>query len=198
MPTSEVFLNIPYDPQFEKLYLAYIVGVSAFGMVPRATLEIPGGADRLDRILDLMVDCPYSLHDLSRVQLDRRAPSTPRFNMPFELGLAVACEKFQGRRRIWFVFEAVERRLQKSLSDLSATDAYVHGGTVGGFFHQLGNCFARQRRQPCVRQMWRIYADVRRSLPEILERAGARSPYGARSFRDISVLATRSANIHVR
>jgi hypothetical protein len=39
-----VFLNIPYDPQFERLYLAYIVGLTILGFVPRATLGIPSGA----------------------------------------------------------------------------------------------------------------------------------------------------------
>jgi hypothetical protein len=45
-----VFLNLPYDRKFERLFLAYIAGVSAFGMTPRATLEIPGSARRLDRM----------------------------------------------------------------------------------------------------------------------------------------------------
>jgi hypothetical protein len=83
------FLNIPYDDAFQNLYLAYIAGITAFGLVPRATLEIPGGARRLDRIFELIRGCGYSFHDLSRVELDVRRPVTPRFNMPFELGLAL-------------------------------------------------------------------------------------------------------------
>jgi len=31
-----VFLNIPYDSAFENLYLPYIAGLSAFGLVRRA------------------------------------------------------------------------------------------------------------------------------------------------------------------
>ncbi|MFZ0961312.1 MAG: hypothetical protein WAO35_10445 [Terriglobia bacterium] len=38
-----VFLNIPYDPAFRELHLAYIAGACSFNLVPRATLEIPGG-----------------------------------------------------------------------------------------------------------------------------------------------------------
>ena len=81
------FLNIPYDEQYKNLYFAFIAGLCAFGVTPRATLEIPGAERRLDRILSLMRRCDYSFHDLSRVQLDRTAPRTPRFNMPFELGV---------------------------------------------------------------------------------------------------------------
>ena len=67
-----------------------MAGLSALGLFPRATLEIPGGERRLDRIFDLIQTCASSLHDLSRVELDQKRPITPRFNMPFELGLAVA------------------------------------------------------------------------------------------------------------
>src|SRR5437879_10679673 len=83
-----VFLNIPYDHKFSNLYLAYIVAVSSFGFLPKATLLIPGHR-RLDRISELIDSSAFSIHDLSRVELDRNFPSTPRFNMPFELGLAV-------------------------------------------------------------------------------------------------------------
>ena len=86
------------------------------------TLEIPGGTRRLDRIFGLMQSCEYSVHDMSRVQLDRAKPRTPRFNMPFELGLAVAWEMMGSGRHMWFVMEAVNYRLAKSLSDLNGTD----------------------------------------------------------------------------
>src|SRR5271169_6443075 len=95
-----VFLNLPYDLKSQPLFLAYIAGVTAFGLTPRATLEIPGSTRRLDRIFALLSECSYSIHDLSRVQLDRRRPVTPRFNMPFELGLAVAHER-SGHNHVW-------------------------------------------------------------------------------------------------
>src|ERR1700691_1919172 len=40
-PTS-AFLNIPFDQQFESLYLAFIAGLSGFGLIPQAVLQIPG------------------------------------------------------------------------------------------------------------------------------------------------------------
>jgi hypothetical protein len=115
-PRDKVFLNLPYDPKFANLFLAYICAIHAFGMDPRVTLEIPGGVRRLDRIFELIQSCEFSVHDLSRVQLDRAKPRTPRFNMPFELGLAVAWEKMGRVRHVWFAMEAVNHRLAKSLS----------------------------------------------------------------------------------
>ena len=102
-PRANVFLNLPYDTQFEHLFLSYICAIHAYGMDPRSTLEIPGGARCLDRIFGLIQSCEYSVHDMSRVQLDRAKPRTPRFNMPFELGLAVAWEMLGSGRHMWFV-----------------------------------------------------------------------------------------------
>jgi hypothetical protein len=188
------FLNIPYDRAFQGLYLAYIAGITAFGLVPRATLEIPGGRRRLERIFDLIRTCRYSFHDLSRVELDVRRPVAPRFNMPFELGLAVAWEKLNPRQHVWFVLEARSRRLQKSLSDLGGTDVYVHGGKPRGVFRELCNALVWSGRQPTVQQIDRIYRGLVRMLPEIRTRAGARSAFEARVFADLLVASRALAD----
>ncbi len=188
-----VFLNIPYDSAFENLYLAYIAGLSAFGLIPRATLEIPTSQRRLERILKLIQECAYSIHDLSRVQLDARAPRVPRFNMPFELGLAVA-QNVRNRQETWYVCETVPHRVGKSLSDLNGTDVRIHGGTVRGVFGALCDVFVRKPRQPSVQEMYRIYLALRRNLPTIMRQAGARDPYGARVFRDL-IFAARAEQL---
>jgi hypothetical protein len=95
--------------------LAFIAGLSAYRLPPRATLEIPGGRRRWDRILELIQSCRYSFHNLSRVQLDRKLPVTPRFSMPFELGLTVALQCVEQRDHDWFGFESLPRRLNRSL-----------------------------------------------------------------------------------
>jgi hypothetical protein len=194
-PAAEVFLNIPYDQKFERLFLAFISGISAFGLVPRATLEITTSSRRLDRILSLIRDCQYSIHDLSRVERDGRAPQTPRFNMPFELGLSVAHQKaLSGKKHEWFVCESRNFRLSKSLSDLNGTDPFIHDGNIAGLFRELCNIFRRPGRQPSVQQMWRIYRELRRNLPVVLRQAGGQSPYTARVFKDLCVIASASAD----
>lgn len=190
---AAVFLNIPYDRRFENLLLAYIAGISAFGFAPRATLEIPFSQRRLERIIALIASSQYSVHDLSRVELDRTAPRTPRFNMPFELGLAVGLGK-QG----WIVCEAKRHRVKKSLSDLDGTDVYIHEGTVRGVFRELCNAFVRNRRQPSVVDMMQIYRILRSKFSSILRDAGARDPFNARVFLDLCVLASAAADRLVR
>ena len=189
--TESVFLNIPYDDDFENLLLAYIAGISAFGFIPRATLEIPFGQRRVEKILELIEQSEYSIHDLSRVQLDRNAPRTPRFNMPFELGLTIG---MRNENHSWVVCETLKRRLNKSLSDLDGTDVYIHDGTVRGVFRELANAFIRSDRQPTVLQMLQIYRVLRAGFRDTLKGAGAKDPFNARVFRDLSVIASVAAD----
>jgi hypothetical protein len=183
---QRVFINIPYDEPFEPLYLAYITALSAMGFLPRATLGI-GGNRRLDRIASLIESCPYSIHDLSRVQLDRNHPRTPRFNMPFELGLAVAWAR-ANRHHKWLVFESMKRRLAKSMSDLDGTDPYIHDGTVRGVMREVCNAFVRPN-QPTVPEMMHMYRSLRRGVPKILHNAGTKSLFTARAFSDLCLAA---------
>jgi hypothetical protein len=194
---DSAFLNIPHDDQYTKLYLAFIAGLCAFGLNPRATLEIANGERRLDRIFSLMTSCGYSFHDLSRVQLDRAAPRTPRFNMPFELGLLLGWQKTKAPRHTWVVFESVKRRLPKSLSDLDGTDPLIHGGTVRGVFRELSNALVKSRNNPDLHHMNRIYRGIKKASPLIMRSVGARTLFGARVFKRLVVLATEYAELTI-
>lgn len=191
---NAVFLNIPYDDRFRRLYLAYIVGLVHLGLEPRVTLGIPGGDRRLDRIMDLIQGCRYSIHDLSRVELSRGEPRTPRFNMPFELGLTVAWSKQYPHRHTWFVCESRAYRLQRSLSDLGGTDPNIHGGTIEGVMRELCNAFVRPAQQmPTIPQMMRTYRVLSKAAVAIQRSAGAVSLFEARVFSDLSFAATAIA-----
>jgi len=158
-----VFLNVPYDSKYERLYIAFIAGLCGFGLVPRATVELPGSERRLARIISLIRRCRYSFHDLSRVQLDAGRPRTPRLNMPFELGLAVAQALNQRGRHEWFVFEARPHRLSKSLSDLAGTDPHIHGGKALGVLRSLANTLSRNKNRPKLGELEMIYRDVEKA-----------------------------------
>lgn len=196
--SRSVFLNIPYDSRFKRLYVAYICGVTHLGLKPRATIEIPGGRDRLGKILDLIRSCRYSIHDLSRVELDRNAPfSTPRFNMPFELGLAVAASRIDLLPDNWFVFETRHRRVSKSLSDLGGTDVNIHSGTVAGVMRELGSAFVRRSRGRLysVPAMMKTYRTVSSLVEDILREAGGESLFEAGVFAKLCFAAGRAAAI---
>jgi len=187
-PVTEdaVFLNIPYDKNFQRPYLAYIVGLIQLGLEPRVTLGVPGGERRLDRILELIQSCRYSIHDLSRVEVSRRTPRIPRFNMPFELGLTVTWAKLNPTLHTWFVCETQRYRVDRSLSDLGGTDPNIHDGTISGVMRELCNAFVRRNGpRPTVPQMVKSYRMVARRKEAIMIDAGAYSLFEARVFEDL-------------
>jgi hypothetical protein len=156
-------------------------------------VEITGSQRRLDRINNLIRGCRYSLHDLSRVELDRTPPLTPRFNMPFELGLAVAHANNRRGAHQWFVFEAQHHRLKKSLSDLDGTDPYIHGADPRGVLKALCNALSRTKNQPTLNELQAIYGDLIKAARAIKIDLGGGSLFEASPFKQLVILAGMSA-----
>jgi hypothetical protein len=108
--------------------------------------------------------------------------------MPFELGLAVAWDKLRPGEHKWFVFETRLRRVEKSLSDLSGTDVYIHGAKTAGVFRELCSAFVTARRQPDVQQMELVYEGLKKGLPTLLRKAGSHTVFQARVFSDLRLV----------
>src|SRR5262245_41060202 len=117
MPGVNVFFNVAFDDQTEWLYLSLILSLVGVGLNPRCVLDIPPDRSRLQRLIALIGECPFSVHDLSRVQLCDRGFRVPRFNMPFELGLAVEIAHGPSRRPAhrFRVLEQTRHRMTQSL-----------------------------------------------------------------------------------
>lgn len=181
---QSVFLNIPYDAQFEELYLAYIVGLTQLGLKINATLALPN-QDRLKRIVGLIEKSDVSIHDLSRIE---SSSGIPRFNMPLELGLALfRSHVTRGRHRV-FVFEKKAYRVQRSTSDVNGIDPQIHKGRPKGVMAGLRNIFY-QSDGTTVPEMLSSYRAVKRKLPELRRNAGSRSLFEAAVFKELTVAA---------
>jgi hypothetical protein len=181
-------LNLPYHPRYERLFVAYIAGITALGLAPRTALELTSGARRLDRIRQLLEECRYSVHDLSYLKLDPPAPKTPRFNMPFELGVAYSHAHHSAGGHEWFVFDAKPYCLQKSLSDLNGTDVFIHGGTVEGVLRELSHSFINAE-SPTLDETKKVYRALRRAQPQLLQASGSTTVFAPRAFKQMALLA---------
>lgn len=190
-------MNVPYDERYESLYIAFIAGLCGFGLVPRATLEIPTSDRRLDRIVKLIRSCRYSFHDLSRVQLDREKPRTPRFNMPFELGLVVGWATISSATHQWFVLEEVPHRLTKSLSDLNGTDPLIHQGHAEGVLKALSNALYRNSKSPSLVELETIYRDLKAAASNFRSGRKGDSLFEAHAFKWLVFMAQSSAQKQV-
>jgi hypothetical protein len=93
-----VFINVPFDDAYDPLLEVLIFTIQASGYKVRCALEEDDSGDiRLDKLVRLIGESPRSIHDLSRI--DRGAGDLPRFNMPFELGMAMGARRFSPSRR---------------------------------------------------------------------------------------------------
>lgn len=187
---NDVFLNVPYDDGYEKLFVALIAGLTGLGLTPRCVLEIPQPQLRLERLHELIGACGISIHDLSRVQLDHKQPRTPRFNMPFELGLAVGVS-FAARGHRWLVLEEQPFRLQKSLSDLNGIDPYVHRGSAVSLLECLRQAFLRKDgRQPSLADLRKLHYDLQTYLELLRAQGEVTSVFTPTAFRELALAAT--------
>lgn len=124
-----VFINCPFDDEYHALFRASVFAVYDAGFVPRCALEVSDATqNRLDKILQIIAVCRYGIHDISRTELDR-AHGLPRFNMPLELGLFLACKHFGGkaqRLKSCLILDREPFRYQKFISDIAGQDIFHH------------------------------------------------------------------------
>lgn len=126
---ENVFINCPFDEAFYPLLRPLLFTVIYAGLNPRLALErLNSGEPRFQKILRLIDESQYAIHDLSRIKA-RKAGDLFRLNMPFELGLDVGCREFAGDHRSekkCLILEAKRHRYQAAISDLSNSDIEVH------------------------------------------------------------------------
>jgi hypothetical protein len=182
---DSVFLNIPYDKEFEDLYVAYIVGLTQLGLCVNATLAVPNQG-RLETIIRLIEKSNVSIHDLSRTEFSK---GIPRFNMPVELGLALYCSHATNGRHRVYVFESKPYRTQRSTSDINGIDPQIHHGSPKGVMAGLRNILRQPGDVTTVPEMLRSYRAVKRKLPELRLNAGGESLFEASVFHDLIVAA---------
>ncbi|MEH3116168.1 MAG: hypothetical protein PGN25_00700 [Methylorubrum populi] len=127
-----VFINCPFDADYDPLLQAILFCIVYLGLTPRLARErADGGAVRLDKIVTLIEGAKYSIHDLSRCQA-RKKGEHYRLNMPFELGVDYGCRKYYGGNRASktiLILEERNYRYQAALSDLAGCDIEAHGGS---------------------------------------------------------------------
>lgn len=126
-----VFINSPFDSDFAPILQAIAFCVADLNLFPRLAPENADSATgRLERIVDLVRESRFGIHDLSRCKATR-ADEYYRLNMPFELGLDHAAAKFGGgplSSKSILILEENRFDSQNSLSDISGWDVEAHGG----------------------------------------------------------------------
>jgi hypothetical protein len=128
---QSVFINCPFDDDFEPILQAVLFCIVDLGLTPRLAKERnDSGEVRLHKIADLIRDSKFSIHDLSRSQASE-AGEFFRLNMPFEYGVDWACRRWFGEGRAekkFLVLDEKRYRYQAALSDIAGSDIQYHHG----------------------------------------------------------------------
>jgi hypothetical protein len=138
---TSVFINCPFDGAYEPLLHGIIFAVLHMNLKPKLALGTSdAGYLRLDKILNLIESCKYSIHDISRTELDPNH-GLPRFNVPFELGLDFGCKRY-GRRheeKTALILDVDRYRYRKFISDIAGLDVEEHNGSVASVITAVRN-----------------------------------------------------------
>lgn len=127
---TNVFINCPFDNDYKSLLRPIIFCIYRLGFQPRIASErLYGNEPRIEKIIELIEDSKYGIHDLSRIKA-RKAGEFFRLNMPLELGIDPGCKRFKGApwsEKKCLIMETERYRYQAALSDLSNSDIVAHG-----------------------------------------------------------------------
>jgi hypothetical protein len=171
---DNVFLNVPFDKQYLSLFRALVFAVHDCGYSSRCALESSNsGVIRLDKIYQIVTDCQFGIHDISRTALDSKN-KLPRFNMPLELGVFLGARKYgnsQQKAKNCLILDRVQYRYQKFCSDISGQDIRPHFNKTATAISAVRNWLSAARPHPKGfipdgHRMAKRYAQYLRYLPQ--------------------------------
>lgn len=127
--SNNVFINCPFDDEYEPIRDAIVFTVFDCGFVPRSALEEDDSGDvRFEKIKRLISLSKFGVHDISRTESDDQN-NLPRFNMPLELGVFIGAKKFgdtSQRKKNTLILDREPHRYQIFMSDIAGQDIRSH------------------------------------------------------------------------
>jgi hypothetical protein len=146
-----VFINCPFDPNYQPLFRAIVFAVEDCGFLARCALEVEdSGEVRVNKIIKIIKGCGFGIHDISRTELNPEG--LPRFNMPYELGLFIGCAVFADgphRNKKALILDRERHRYEKYISDIAGQDIQEHGDNPERAIKKVRNWLAsHSRNQP--------------------------------------------------
>ena len=145
--STKVFINCPYDKEYETFFRAIVFGIIANGFISKCAKEITGGGNRLNKILQMIYDCGYGIHDISRTDIDKNT-GFPRFNMAFELGISIGCQTFgegDQKNKDFLILDINPYRFRDFLSDISGIDPIGHDDKPDLALHYVNEWLGQKR-----------------------------------------------------
>ena len=140
--------------------------------IPRCALEEDDASQvRIDKIYEIIADCRYGIHDISRIELDEPS-GFPRFNMPLELGVFLGAKKFgseEQKGKKCLILDKEPYRYQHFMSDIAGQDIQDHSNTQEEIVKVVRNWLrtaSRHQTIPSGSIIWERYQKFIQDLPK--------------------------------
>jgi hypothetical protein len=169
-----VFINCPFDDEYTPLFEAIVFTIQVCGFRALCARSRLNSSDvRLHKIIEIIGDCRYSIHDLSRTELDRTS-ALPRFNMPLELGIDLGCRAYGSgyEQKSFLIFDRDRFRFQTYVSDIAGQDIAHHENDPNRAIARVRDWLRTETGRtdiPGAKAMQSSYATFRRELPAICQ-----------------------------
>jgi hypothetical protein len=169
---DSVFINVPFDTKYASLRDAIIFVIYDCGFVPRSALEVEdSGQARVDKILDIIQQSKFGIHDISRAGIDRKT-RLARFNMPLELGFFLGAQRYgdeRNREKRCLILDRSPYRYRSFCSDISGQDIRVHNDQPRDAIRAVRDWLSNQRAElviPGGKAIFDRYRRFRLQLPQ--------------------------------
>lgn len=136
----------------------------------------------MDRITRAVCSSKYSLHDLSRCQ-GEGVENIARFNMPLELGMAMAqrlMSKELGWAHDWLLLVPRGHSYLRFLSDVAGFDPKTHDGTVADMVPKVMSWLATRPdavKTPTPREVLAAFPRFQAGKRRLAEEWGGDTPW---------------------
>lgn len=187
--SKNVFINCPFDSDYVVLLRPLLFTIVYLGYVPRIASEsLDSGEPRIDKIVQLICQSKFSIHDLSRLQSSEK-DEFYRLNMPFELGIDFGYRSFArgaARSKRFLILEKERFRYQRALSDLSGSDISNHNNEPEDIVHAVRNWFRGMspRKPPSGTVIWEQFNEFMADFYQARKEQGYKS-------KDLQLMPTR-------
>ena len=173
---DNVFINCPFDSTYRPLFQAIVFTVHACGFTARCAQEEDNTGDvRIQKIISIIDQCHYGIHDISKADLDENT-KLARFNMPLELGIFIGAHHFAAsdhynHSKKFVVMDTEPYRYQMFISDINGQDIKAHDGKAEKVIQNVRDFLATssKRKLPGASYLADRYGSFQDTLPEICQ-----------------------------
>lgn len=167
-----VFLNCPFDDEYQPTFEAILFTVFRCGFTLRCAKEFNDtGKIRIDNIVKLIGESKYGIHDLCRVELDKTS-KLPRFNMPLELGIFIGAIKFGSKtthaKKEYLILDSENFRFRTFISDIGGQEIKSYT-SISTIISKIRDWLSNKTGQiiPSAKFINAEYTDFLKDLPEM-------------------------------